>query len=194
MLIQSSPLDVALLGGVQTFRSVASPVVALRVQHPGNPWSFEAGAAIPEDVGGNFSRLEKTIGTTHYTARVRSFYEVHLSGNRELPHGEQRCVVPDAGFGVSMLHVSNQIDTATTYTWQYSGGTYTYQLFQTHQDNKFVFSPLFRVGVALFPDRLISFRSDVAYVGYANTATAAGQTFDLGFSGFMFRALLHVRL
>ena len=34
----------------------------------------------------------------------------------------------------------------------------------------------------------------VAYVGYANAATAAGETFDLGFSGFMFRAMLQVRL
>ena len=47
MLVQSSPLDVALLGGVQTFRSVVSPVVALRVQHPQSLWSFEAGAGTP---------------------------------------------------------------------------------------------------------------------------------------------------
>ena len=61
MLVQSSPLDVGFLRGVQTFRAVVSPVVALRVQHPGSPWSFEAGAAIPEDVGSDFSQKEETI-------------------------------------------------------------------------------------------------------------------------------------
>ena len=113
-----------------------------------------------------------------------------------------------------MLHVTNQIDTSTTYTYSYSGWTSTYQWCRSYQDNKFAFSPLFRVGMTLFPARLISFRSDVAYVGYGNAATAphpvdsgggtgspgtqgapaAGQTFDLRLSGLMVRELVQVRL
>jgi hypothetical protein len=63
-----------------------------------------------------------------------------------------------------------------------------------HGANNFAFCPLFRVGVTLFPDKLISLRSDVAYVGYANTETAYGQAFDLGLAGVMYRMMLQVRL
>jgi hypothetical protein len=93
-----------------------------------------------------------------------------------------------------MLSVSNQIDTSTPYTWTFAGTTYSYQLDRGYAVTNTSFSPLFRLGVTLFPDRLVSLRSDVAYVGYANTASAAGQAFDLGFSGVMFREMLQVRL
>lgn len=67
-------------------------------------------------------------------------------------------------------------------------------LFRSYQDGKFAFSPLFRVGVVLSPGSLVSVRVDAAYVGYGNAPSAAGQTFNLGFSGVMYRMALQVRL
>ena len=49
-------------------------------------------------------------------------------------------------------------------------------------------------GVTLFPHALFSVQVNVAYVGYANTVGASGQTFDLGFSGVTYRTVLQVRL
>ena len=48
--------------------------------------------------------------------------------------------------------------------------------------------------VVAFPDRLVSARVGVAYIGYANTAHAVGQSFDLGLSGWMINSVLEVRL
>jgi hypothetical protein len=200
-LIQSSPLDVSLSGGIQTFRSITSPAVALRIQRPGSPWFVEAGAAIPEYAGGDFQLQQETIDSTLYSAHVHSFYEVHLTANYELPHDHEEWIVPDVGFGVSMLSVSDQISTLTPYTLMVGGTPYTYQWYSSYGTTNYSFSPLFRLGVTLFPAGMVSIRSDIAYIGYANTASAAGaglpagrQVFDLGFSGVMYRALVQVRL
>ena len=56
------------------------------------------------------------------------------------------------------------------------------------------FAPLFRLGLTLFPDHLFSIQADVSYIGYANTAHAFGQTFDLGVAGVAWRALAVIRL
>ena len=59
---------------------------------------------------------------------------------------------------------------------------------------RYAFSPLFKLGLALFPDHVISARIEAAYVGYGNAPTAQGQTFDLGLSGLEITSLLQVRL
>ena len=56
------------------------------------------------------------------------------------------------------------------------------------------FSPLFRLGFTLFPEHQFSLQADIAYIGYANTSTSFGQTFDLGFAGVVYRTLATVRL
>jgi hypothetical protein len=139
-------------------------------------------------------RTADEINGTFYNPRVRSFYEVHLTANRELPHGNQTAIVPDVGFGVSMLNVTNEVDTHTPYNWTSSGTTYTSYFLTDYADNNIVFSPLFRLGVTLYPDHLVSLRFDAAYIGYANTATSLCQSFDLGFTGMLYRTLLQVRL
>jgi hypothetical protein len=196
-------LDVALLGGIQSFQGVASPGVALRIKRPGSPWSLEAGATIPEGTGSHSESQAESINGTTYNARVKSFYELHLTVNRELPHGTQTWLIPDADFGVSALDVTSEIDTVTPVTAYYinAPGSYSYNSYTSYGDNKVAFCPLFRVGLTLFPDKLISLRSDVAYVGYANTVSASGtdlpagrQAFDLGFSGMIYRGMLQVRL
>ena len=132
------------------------------------------------------------------SAALKSFYEVHLAAIRTLPHGTQTWVVPEAGFGVSMLHVTDQIDALITYSnsYQLNGVTYTdtYQLTQSSRPERTSFSPLARLGLTLFPHALFSVQVDVPYVGYANTVGASGQTFDLGFSGVTYRIVLQLRL
>ena len=90
--------------------------------------------------------------------------------------------------------LTSQVDAITTVTYSYFGTTYSYQYGTKYEDAHYAFSPLFRLGLAFFPDHLVSARIDAAYVGYANTITAGGQTYDLGFSGWMVRPMVQVRL
>jgi hypothetical protein len=189
-----SKWDVAFGGGVQVFRSVASPAVDLTVRRPGSLWSLEAGAAIPVRAGDNFKSQSDYIDGTTYISRVKSFYEIHLTANHEFPFGDQKWILPNAAFGVSVMVITDNTDASTPVTINNTGVPYTYDSVNSYGRTSVSFSPLFRLGVTLFPDKLVSLRSDVAYIGYGNTASAAGQTFDLGFGGVMFREMLQVRL
>ena len=93
-----------------------------------------------------------------------------------------------------MVSLLNRIDASGTAAYQYSGQINTYQSFQTSESRINSFSPLFRLGFTLFPEHLFSLQADIVYIGYANTSTSFGQTFDLGFSGVVYRTLLTVRL
>jgi len=194
MLIRSSPLDVSFLGGVQVFRSVVSAAVGVWIKRPGDLWSVEIGAATPTEPAMSFHTEQASVDGTSFNSRVKSFYEVHVTANRDFPLTNQTWIVPDAQFGVSMKEISNEVDIVTPYSYSFGGTTYYYNGYASHGQDNYAFSPLFRLGFTLFPDHLISFRSDVAYIGYANTVTASRQTFNLGFSGVMFRELLQIRL
>ena len=202
LLESQAPWDVSLQGGTQMLRvrsdNVIAPAVGLRLTRPAAtlppdvwgegrgeaPWSLEVGAVIPQNTPGNLESISEVINNSIYTSRVNSIYEVHITANYTLPHGNQSWAAPDAGFGVSMLHVTDQIDTVPIFN-----GTP-----QTYDPGNYSFSPLFRIGLTLFPEHLLSIRLDAAYVGYGNTVTSAGQTFDLGISGLMAREMLQMRL
>src|SRR5438132_9998443 len=172
-----------------------------------SPWSLEAGAVLPHEVSGDFATASRAtpplpsggaIDQTVYSARVQSYYEVHLAAIRQLPHGGESWLVPEAGFGVSMLHVVDQIYSVTPYTYSYQingfNYSYTYYFRQGNEAVRYAFSPLCKLGLALFPDHVISARIEPAYVGYGNAPTAQGQTFDLGLTGLEITSLLQVRL
>jgi hypothetical protein len=196
-LSRSSPVDVALLGGVQTLRvrnnNWTAPAVGLRAGSETSPWSYEFGALLPTDVPGNFRTTEQRIANLDSIARVKTMYEMHLVADYAF-RPKDAAIVPEVGFGVSMMYIKNNINVMTTYTYQSMGTTYTYDVTQGYTDINYAFSPLFRLGVSFFPNRLISGRVDVSYVGYGNAVNAAGQTFDLGFAGWTVREVVQIRL
>src|SRR5205807_7027313 len=119
-----------------------------------SPWSLEAGAVLPHEVSGGLQTAGRSLNQTIFSAHVASYYEVHLAAVRALHHGPQNWIVPEAGFGVSMLHVVDHIDVVTTYnaSYQVNGITYPYTYYyrQGYDPDKYVFSPLFRLGLAFF--------------------------------------------
>lgn len=171
-----------------------APAVGLRLRPPKSPWSFEVGSALPHTVSGNFQQVQQSVGNVNYDARVQNLWETHIAANYAFAIGDQHWVQPEASFGVSMIHMTDQVHTLTLNTFQYLGQTYNYTTSQTYQADRYAWSPLFRLGVVLFPGRLVSLDCNAAYVGYGNTVTAAGETFDLGFSGWMLGTALRVRL
>jgi hypothetical protein len=203
MLIQSSPLDVGLSGGIASFRAGSvtdvAPEVALRIMpFDTSRWGWELGGILPHGVSGALDSTNQTQGTTAYDARLSSCYEIHAAGIHSLPHGDQNWAVPEIGLGLSFLHVSNDLhnQTPVSWTYQFGGQTYTYnsQIAQSATDERWSVSPFVRLGVVLFPQSLVSLRVGMAYIDYANTAKGLAQTFDLGLQGVMLEELVQVRL
>jgi len=202
MLVQSTRLDVSLSAGLGTFRAGGqtdlAPEVALRVM-PYDPsrWGWELGSLLPHRLSGG-PAVNETEGATAYNADLWSYYEIHAAGIHSLPHGNQTWAVPEVGLGLSFVHARDDLHSQTpaSYTFQSGGETYTqnYLIGQGATDERWSVSPLVRLGIVMFPQSLVSFRLDAAYVNYANTAKGLGQTFDLGLSGVMVEEMVQMRL
>jgi hypothetical protein len=198
LLSNQNPWEASFEGGAEMLRvksnTVVAPAFGLRVGAAASAWSGEIGGALSTDTPGNFAQVSDVVNNTLDTAETNAVYEIHITGNYELPHGQQTWIAPDVGFGVSLLHFSDEIHTYAL----------PYLTEQTFEPVRFSFSPLFRVGITFFPPSarlakggpktILSLRVDAAYVGYANTVTGASQTFDLGTSGFVVRGMLQMRL
>lgn len=118
---------------------------------------------------------------------------MHVIGNYAFQNVTPNWLLPNIGLGVSLMHIDDQINATTTYTYPPFPGPATVVQTQNYQDSKLAISPLLRVGVTLFPNSWIHLRADLAWVTYGNTPSAAGETFDLGFSGVMIREAVEAR-
>lgn len=180
---RSSPRRLTLLGGPSFFfvgsgKHVA-PALALRYAiRP--QWSLEVGGNLPQNSEEKFREIQRFSGGQDWRARVGALSEIHATGHYTLPHGAQENVVPDIGFGFALLNVTEEIKRSPTFLQK-----------STH---KTAFSPLVRLGLALFGWSPLSVRLDAAYVTYPMSADEGGESFDLDLSGWEFRALVQVRL
>jgi hypothetical protein len=203
--------DLRLGGGFQLLQvgptTDSAPGVSVVYQHPRSPWSVEIGAMLPHDAPAGLQRVEQTQpldsvlglplnnGSGAIEARIAKFWEAHLAGSYRLPHGRQSWVVPDLGLGISLLELTNQIHTNVTGT--VSSGPFAGLAFAGGFDNSEVvysLSPTARAGLTFFEAAPLNLRADASYAAYANTFKSGDQLYDLGFSGWMVRVLLQLRL
>ncbi len=196
-LLHASPLDMAILGGAQTFvvdgHSWTAPAVAIRVRPDTSRWSAEVGAVTPQATPGDFRTAEASFANIAYQARVGSLYEIHVIGEYAFYKSHRSLMSADIGFGVSMLHVTSEIKVTTMNSFPWNGTLYSYPSTTVHEVRRFAFSPLLRLGVNLFPEHFFSGRVDIAYVGYGNTVSPEGFAVDLGMSGWMIREMVACR-
>jgi hypothetical protein len=176
----------------------ASPRSSWGGQRPGEGWALEIAGILPHQVSGAFDTASQSVGSTAYQAQLSSFYEIHVAGVHALPGGNQDWAVPEIGLGLSLTHMTDNIQSVTpaTYSFQSGGQTYTYtdNVWQEGTAEIWSLSPYLHLGVVLFPKSLLSIRLGVAYAGYSNTAHGLGQTFDLGLTGVTFEEMLQLRL
>jgi len=91
------------------------------------------------------------IDSTQHYANVDSIYELHAAGIYTLPHGSRNWVVPEAGFGVSMIHIRNRVQSLITGTEQVDGMTIPFQEYSLTSQQRYSWSPLVRLGCASVP-------------------------------------------
>ncbi len=147
-------------------------------------WAIELGGSFPHDVSGDWRSLQQVINGNTFTVWLASIAEAHIAAHWEVPHGQQEIVVPDLGFGVSALHIHDKIHIESPLN---------FVIFQTIEESKTSFSPLFQCGLHFFPEHRISLSFDAAYVSYANVPSY-GASFDLGLTGWLLRPMLQIRI
>jgi hypothetical protein len=163
-------------GGAET-----APSINVRLRSA--PWSVEVGGNLPHTTDTNFERIQQSINGPTYTAFVTAIAEAHIAVHWEVPHGQQDVIVPDLGFGVSALQISDEIDIVNSQFLPFN---------QTLPQSKTAFSPLFEMGLHFFSEHLISASIDFAYVSYPNVPSY-GTSFDLSLTGWMIRPMLQVK-
>jgi hypothetical protein len=173
--------------GSQTDTGVALGVrlQGLEADHTSKPWSLELGGTLPHHPPTGFQQDTATSESSIVRARVSGLAELHLEAHYELPHGRQGWVVPQVGFGASMLRIRNTND-AHFFAF---GSTFD----DTSDVSNTSFSPLISAGVDLFTQSRVGAALEIACGQYANTFSA-NQTFDMPLNGCMVRTMMQVRL
>lgn len=146
-----------------------------------SPWSVEVWVNPRHEVLASFRQISQTTPDGDLYARIRSMAEYQVSAHYQLPHGRQSWIVPEAGFGASLAQTENR-------------ATYNSPPTANYTATKTSWSPLLQLGLTFFAHQRISLRVDAAYVSYANTFTAGNTFVDLGYSAWLFRPMMQLRL
>jgi hypothetical protein len=183
------PLD--FLAGASIFKSQVG--MALAVRGPlAQDFRLELGGVMPHQVSGYAADSSVSVVppmTVSDSARVRTFGEVHalvLYPLIQRPRADGHPgVTVDAGAGISLAFVANEIDEQLT-----EGVSYL----TPYHDHGAQVGPRLQLGAACALTERWSIRLDVAWVDYANDYPYGTHTYHLGFSGFLINPMLEVRL
>jgi len=149
-------------------------------------WSLEGGGFFQKDADLDFRRVEKGLPDgSDFRARVESLNEFHVAVHCRLPFGNFRWVVPEAGFGVSVLGIRNVIE---------KNNPRGFPAFQRASPYTISTSPVILLGAYSLDGSPVSLGLEVGYASYHNTPESWDEAFDLRLSGFIVRPTLVVRL
>jgi hypothetical protein len=134
---------------------------------PSGHWSVELGTIFQHQVSGDFKGDTRTVDGNTWDVHLRSFYEVHAAAVEDLPHGQQKWVVPEAGLGVSFLHVDDNV----VYTQTNPSPAFTQNVDMARSP----VSPLLILGARCLAFGPITLGLDLTYTYYANRFAWGGQ-------------------
>jgi hypothetical protein len=189
---EGEPSNLSLLAGAAIFKNQVGIALAMRGPLVKN-MEWEVGGVPPFQIAG-YPSAQVTSVVPPFTevdsVRVRSFGETHVVALYPLlkfpPALGRPGITVDAGAGISMAIVDNEIDRQVT------GGVNPGS--NADRTVNALFSPRLQPGVAAaFSDRL-SLRLDAAWVDYANHDSFGIYNPSLGFRGIIITPLLQIRI
>jgi hypothetical protein len=149
---------------------------------PTGHWSVELGSILQHNVSGDFQHDVRTVGANTWDAHLFLTYEAHVAAVTDLPHGKQKWLVPEAGVGVSVMHMVSHLD------YNQPG------LLEQVDFGRTPVSPLLILGMRCLALGPVVIAVDVTYGWYANTFNWREQHFDFGMKGVAIRPSLQIRL